>query len=600
MLLTNPRITGGRALHPEAGADQEVLDLSSLVAFLRRSAPITLMSLLICVGLGLAYIAFIPARYTARTTLLLDVKKPRAVQDQDAIPTNVAELGYIESQVVVLQSSTIMERVVEKLSLTDDGEFNGALESRSAWARICPPQWMACPRPVADDHEARLRSAVDHMRQLVVVQRIGASQVIEINVTMHDKIKAAAIANAMVDSYMDAQSASANRLTREAITWLEQRIEDLRKQALEADRHLQEFKNGNAGPVDPTRRAFMLRELLSTSENQQALYQGFLSRYAQTAQQLSFPLSDVRVLTAATPPTTRSGPSNLALLAISGMSGLLLGLAIAAVRERLDQSIWTADDLERTAGLPCLGAFPPIIASRRSEQARKPRHGVHPVPSGFEPAWMREVLRRPNSDYSRAIGLLLAKFETQMKNSGSAVIGVARIGDDPRQCAIASNLALLAASVGRNVLLVDADCRGAHLTRSFSPNASVGALGVAASAGSIGKVVVRDDATGLAFLPCRPQESGEDTDAPATSPDWIAHVIAQARLIYALVIVDLPGSLESADLYRAVDAIDDLVLVFKAGEVTPALIAEPARALRGFEDHITGLVLTDAGRGRSG
>ena len=52
-----------------------------------------------------------------------------------------------------------------------------------------------------------------------------------------------------------------------------------------------------------------LRELERESETYRNLYQSFMQRYQEAIQQQSFPVSEARVITAATPPRSRAIPS---------------------------------------------------------------------------------------------------------------------------------------------------------------------------------------------------------------------------------------------------------------------------------------------------
>lgn len=576
--------------------DVELADIAALAAFARRNLGTILVCTVLCMAVGISYLAFSTSYYTARTTVLLDVKKPRAVQDQDAIPNNVAEIGYIESQVVVLQSALTIENTVTQLHLDDDPEFNGMLDWRASIARLCPSAaWLPCPRQPPDSAAARLRSAAEHVRQALVVQRIGTSQVIEVNFSSRNKDKAAEIANALVSSYLAGQSAAGMRLTQQAITWLEQRIEALRQQTLEAAQRLQEFKAGS-GPSDPAQRAFMLRELLSALENHQTLYQGFVHRYAETAQQLSFPISDVRVLTVASPPSRPDGPSNTAILAIAALGGIVLGLMIAAAKERLDRTIHTPDQLEASTGLTCVAAMPQIPSSPRKMRSQRPaaspgEAGARLCATRPDTDALRQVVKDPGSEFSRAIGLLLSRLETRLRDTGSAVIGIAPVGHRLSHEIVASNLAMLAAGLGRKTLLIDADRHAAALTRCLAPGAACGGIDIAAKKSTIETALYTDETTGMQFLPSRFPSRPEPAEA-IRFPDWIAAAISQARDNYPLIIVAMPECLESADAHYAIDALDDLVLVGQAGRLTVGQISEFFRSIRGNEKRVAGVVLS--------
>ena len=57
-----------------------------------------------------------------------------------------------------------------------------------------------------------------------------------------------------------------------------------------------------------------LRELERDAQSDQNLYESFLDRYKSALQQQSFPITDARVLTAASPPRAKSSPKTVITL----------------------------------------------------------------------------------------------------------------------------------------------------------------------------------------------------------------------------------------------------------------------------------------------
>ena len=69
-----------------------------------------------------------------------------------------------------------------------------------------------------------------------------------------------------------------------------------------------------------------LRELQSNAESYQALYDNFLQRYMESVQQQSFPITDARVISAATRPLCKSNPKGKLALGVARMLGLAFGV----------------------------------------------------------------------------------------------------------------------------------------------------------------------------------------------------------------------------------------------------------------------------------
>ena len=121
-----------------------------------------------------------------------------------------------------------------------------------------------------------------------------------------------------------------------------------------------------------------LRELERNAEADQNLYESFLDRYKSALQQQSFPITDARVLTQASPARKKSSPKTVITLALAGVGGLALGLMLALGRELADRTFRTPGQVERVLGLACLGILPKLArahARRPSTAARKDANG---------------------------------------------------------------------------------------------------------------------------------------------------------------------------------------------------------------------------------
>src|SRR5690606_3952334 len=94
--------------------------------------------------------------------------------------------------------------------------------------------------------------------------------------------------------------------------------------------------------------------------------------YKTALQQESFPITDARVLTEASPARKKSSPKTIITFAFSGIAGLALGLMLALGRELADRTFRTPIQIERVLGHPCVGVLPKLARTRRPlRSARK-------------------------------------------------------------------------------------------------------------------------------------------------------------------------------------------------------------------------------------
>ena len=91
-----------------------------------------------------------------------------------------------------------------------------------------------------------MRSVLGTLKDNLRVTRLGRSYIEQIAYTSLDPDKAAKIANAFAEAYIEDQLQAKFEATRRASVWLEQRIGELRQQASDAYKEVQDFKSQNS------------------------------------------------------------------------------------------------------------------------------------------------------------------------------------------------------------------------------------------------------------------------------------------------------------------------------------------------------------------
>jgi uncharacterized protein involved in exopolysaccharide biosynthesis len=110
------------------------------------------------------------------------------------------------------------------------------------------------------------------------------------------------------------------------------------------------------------------KDLETAREAEDARYKQLLSRFSIFEALGNIDLHEqpnLRVLQAATLELDKVGPKRLTLLLKGLCAGLLVGLAFAVLRQRLDRRLSQPETFERTHGLPVLGVVPDVPALHR-------------------------------------------------------------------------------------------------------------------------------------------------------------------------------------------------------------------------------------------
>jgi polysaccharide biosynthesis transport protein len=218
------------------------LSLLEIRDFLVRQWRLIAIATSLSLVVGITYLALAPRKYTAAADMLIDTKRLTFTQSELATENRIVEDASVESEVETTKSERVAGVVANRFHLITDPEFIGAGESLKQ--RILSLFELAAPAP-EPSQEDLLRGVIGTLRTNLNVTRVGRSYIEQIAYTSLDPDKAAKIANAFADAYIENQLEAKFEATHRASIWLEQRIGELRKQASDAYKEVQDFKSQN-------------------------------------------------------------------------------------------------------------------------------------------------------------------------------------------------------------------------------------------------------------------------------------------------------------------------------------------------------------------
>lgn len=237
----------GADIVPTGSERQNGIDLANVVAFVRRQwmviASVVGLSLVFAIG----YLFVTPPKYIGKTLLMLDTRRVQVFQQQSVMGELTFDDSAVGSQVEILRSVNVAQAVIRDLKLDTDPEFVSS--SQSFFGSIAAAFRSALSSPFSQDvgtsREADLQKAVAHLQNNLTVQRVGRTYVLEVGFRSLNPSKAAYIANSIADGYITDQMQAKFTATRRASTWLQERIGELREEAINSDRAVQDFKVRN-------------------------------------------------------------------------------------------------------------------------------------------------------------------------------------------------------------------------------------------------------------------------------------------------------------------------------------------------------------------
>jgi succinoglycan biosynthesis transport protein ExoP len=210
--------------------------------FVRRQYLVLLLSILFTGILGGIYLFTSPPKYTAYAKMIIDTRKVQLFQQQSIMGDLGADSAAVESQVELLKSQSIALAVVKANHLTENPDFVGS--GSDLWSTIVGFFFGAPPPEISSETELTQR-AVGAVTGSISAKRVGLTYIIEVGFQSNSPNGAAQMANAVVDAYIADQLDAKFQATRKASVWLQDRIAELKEQAANAERAVEDFKQQN-------------------------------------------------------------------------------------------------------------------------------------------------------------------------------------------------------------------------------------------------------------------------------------------------------------------------------------------------------------------
>ncbi len=302
--------------------------------------------------------------------------------------------------------------------------------------------------------------------------------------------------------------------------------------------------------VGLNRKEFRLRELEQQVETDQRLYDMFFNRAKETSETVGFQTAHARVVEKAVPPVSPINADKQRIVMIAFLLSALVGVGLVILRDLLDNTLKSPEDVLEKLKVPLLGALPAI-------KLKKDQLGPY---LGY--------LEDTQSAFSEAVrsirtGLVLSGLEMPHKIT---VVTSANPGEGKSTVAI--NLAVALAQM-ESVLLIDADLRRPSIAAAFALRGSTPGLSNVLAQSEKLEDCVQTIEAGFDVLPAgivppNPQEML----STARFKKLVKHLSEQ----YDRIIIDsAPVNAVSDSLILATLA-DSLVYVVKA-DVTPQKLA---------------------------
>ena len=297
--------------------------------------------------------------------------------------------------------------------------------------------------------------------------------------------------------------------------------------------------------------------------------------------------NNIRLIDTPVEPKAPISPNIPTNTGIGLLIGALLGIALALLREALDNTLKTPEHVEKRLNITFLGLLPEIgegelepgYGGRRRRKARR-------IKTEMPPELL--VHERPASGIAEAARSLRTNLMFMNPDRPYRRILVTSAAPSEGKTTVAVSVAISLAQGGQKVCIVDCDLRRPRLHRIFDRAGDMGLMNVVVGEATIDQVAKPTVVPNLYCIPCGP--------IPPNSADVVAsekfrHILDDLGKRFDRVILDSPPVVAVTDSAILSTLVDGVLLVIRAFKTTFGLAKSGLRSLRDVDAPIAGSVL---------
>ena len=316
-------------------------------------------------------------------------------------------------------------------------------------------------------------------------------------------------------------------------------------------------------------RSIQLESLERDATVNRNLLEAMLLRAKQSTGAETILQANAKLVSPAAPAGAPSYPPK-ALIAFLGVAGgMMVGAALALLREGGDHTFRRAEQIESATGLPVMAVVPQI--------------------GGRTPPAM-QVLRQPTSAYSEALRRLHIGVELSEAAASPKVILFSSATPSEGKSVMVASLGRLLASNGKRVLLIDCDWRSPRLHQIFRCSNRDGLANLLIDKDvELDQMIHHDALSGVDVMPAG---SWSPRFAHLLSSNHMRRLLEALEPHYEFIILDTPPALVTADVLALSRLVEKVVFVVRWGHTRQEAVLEALRQIVDAQGDVAGIVMS--------
>ncbi|WP_298612605.1 polysaccharide biosynthesis tyrosine autokinase [uncultured Thiothrix sp.] len=610
----------GTSYVPAYAKAQDTLDLREFWKTLVRQKKLVLGIVGATLLLALLLTFLSSPVYRATATLQVEREATKVVNVDFLNNGDIRDTrDFYQTQFELIRSYSVIEKVIDKLQLTED------VIRRSLFGKL---KNLFSPDTAANSKTALANAIMENLD----IEPIKNSRLVAIHFDASSPEKAAEVANAIVEEFVNSNRTRRLELTGGAQTFLQQQIQEAKGKLQESEKALNAYAKENTiinlddkesttsshkimrlseelvkaeseaiiVETDPARqgelasarkRAELLRDALSEEEKKalifqdsrvayntlerevetnQALYQGLLQRLKEINVAGEAGNNNLSIIDKALAPLQKFKPNLSTNLIFAGLLGLFLGIAAAFLREFMDDSVKDINELERQTRLPVLGLVPAVNENDPKKISQL-------------------VLNSPKSPLAESFRSLRTTIRFKLREQNEKpVLFITSARANEGKTTVAMNLASAFAHTGNRVLLIDADLRNPSLHKLIGTRNQQNLVGYLSGEYPLDQLSQASNVPNLDIIvagtpPTDPSELLANTKMEA--------LLKTAGQHYDVVIMDGPPILGLADAMILSSLANITLLTVHANDTSTSTINNALKRLQETGAQISGIIL---------
>lgn len=348
------------------------------------------------------------------------------------------------------------------------------------------------------------------------------------------------------------------------------------------------YENARRKAVDLNLKELEFHRLDRLRAQNEKLYGMLLEQLKEADLRRMMNTNNIRLIDTPNEPKSPVSPRTGTNVGIGLLVGLVLGIALALLREALDNTIKVPEDIEKRLDVTFLGLLPEISdedqpgAKQPGSKKRRPRRLATELPPELL------VHERPASGIAEAARSLRTNLMFMNPDRPYRRLLVTSAAPSEGKTTVAVSIAISLAQGGMRVCIVDCDLRRPRLHRIFGRAGDVGVMNVLVGEATVEEAAKPTIVPNLYCLPCGPIPPNS---ADVVASDKFRHLLDDLSKHFDRIVLDSPPIVAVTDSAILSTLVDGVLLVVRAFKTTFALSRSGLRNLRDVDAPIAGAVL---------